>query len=134
GQARCPPAGLASGSQRPAARRLASYLGALTQDVAGQDRGEAISCIVDLHATTVPYEPAELRERVYDTAAILLAAGLDPDRCILFRQADLPEHAELCWLLCSVTAFGDLNRMHQFKEKSGAQRELVAAGLFLYPV
>src|SRR5207248_1882704 len=102
--------------------------------VAGQDRGEAIYCIVDLHATTVPYEPAELRERVYDSAAILLAAGLDPDRCLLFRQADLPEHAELCWLLCAVTAFGDLNRMHQFKEKAGAQRELVSAGLFLYPV
>src|SRR5207248_5437022 len=102
--------------------------------VAGQDRGEAIYCIVDLHATTVPYDPTELRERVYDTAAILLAAGLDPDRCILFRQADLAEHAELCWLLCSVTAFGDLNRMHQFKEKAGSQRELVSAGLFFYPV
>ena len=123
-----------SGIQPTGRKHLGNYIGAITQYVAGQDRGEAIYCIVDLHATTVPYEPAELRERVYDTAAILLAAGLDPDRCILFRQADLPEHAELCWLLCSVTAFGDLNRMHQFKEKSGAQRELVAAGLFLYPV
>jgi tryptophanyl-tRNA synthetase len=75
-----------------------------------------------------------LRERVYDTAAILLAAGLDPDRCILFRQGDLAEHAELCWLLCSVTAFGELNRMTQFKEKAGSQRELVSAGLFFYPV
>jgi tryptophanyl-tRNA synthetase len=82
----------------------------------------------------VAYEPARLRESVYDTAAILLAAGLDPDRCIFFRQGDVLEHPELCWLLCSVTAFGDLNRMHQFKEKSAAQRDLVRASLFLYPV
>jgi tryptophanyl-tRNA synthetase len=71
---------------------------------------------------------------VYDTAATLLAAGLDPDRCIFFRQGDVHEHTELCWLLSSVTAFGDLNRMTQFKEKSGAQRDLVSAGLFFYPV
>ena len=63
-----------------------------------------------------------------------MAAGLDPARCILFRQADVREHTELCWLLCAVTAHGDLNRMHQFKEKSAQQRELVSAGLFLYPV
>ena len=81
-----------------------------------------------------PYEPAALRESVYDTAATLLAAGLDPERCIFFRQGDVHEHTELCWLLSSVTAFGDLNRMTQFKEKSGAQRDLVSAGLFFYPV
>jgi tryptophanyl-tRNA synthetase len=123
-----------SGIQPTGRKHLGNYIGAIAQYVAGQDRGEAIYCIVDLHATTVPYDPPVLRERVYDTAALLLAAGLDPDRCILFRQADLPEHAELCWLLCSVTAFGDLNRMHQFKDKAGAQRELVSAGLFFYPV
>ena len=123
-----------SGIQPTGRKHLGNYIGAITQYVAGQDRGEAIYCIVDLHATTVPYEPAELRERVYDTAAILLAAGLDPDRCILFRQGDLAEHTELCWLLCSVTAFGDLNRMHQFKDKSSSQRDLVSAGLFFYPV
>jgi tryptophanyl-tRNA synthetase len=82
----------------------------------------------------VPYEPAVLRERLYDTTAILLAAGLDPDRCLLFRQGDVPEHTELCWLLCSVTALGELNRMHQFRDKSTAQRELVSAGLLFYPV
>ena len=71
---------------------------------------------------------------MYDTAAILLAAGLDPERCIFFRQSDVLEHAELCWLLSSVTAYGDLGRMHQFKEKSGVQRELVSVGLFAYPV
>jgi len=75
-----------------------------------------------------------LRERVYDTAAILLASGLDPDRCVLFRQGDVNEHAELCWLLCSVTALGELNRMHQFRDKAVAQRELVSAGLLFYPV
>jgi tryptophanyl-tRNA synthetase len=123
-----------SGIQPTGRKHLGNHIGAITQYVAGQDRGEALYCIVDLHATTVPYDPPVLRERIYDTAAILLAAGLDPDRCILFRQADLPEHAELCWLLGAVTAVGDLNRMHQFKDKAGAQRELVAAGLFFYPV
>ena len=102
--------------------------------MAAQDRGEGIFCIVDLHATTVAYDPTDLRERLYDTAAILLAAGLDPERCIFFRQSDVHEHAELAWLLSSLTAYGDLGRMHQFKEKAGAQRELVSVGLFTYPV
>jgi tryptophanyl-tRNA synthetase len=123
-----------SGIQPTGRKHLGNYIGAIEQYVAYQERGEALYCIVDLHATTVPYEPAELRERLYDTAAIMLAAGLDPERCIFFRQGDVLEHAELSWLLSSVTAFGDLNRMHQFKEKSGAQRDLVAAGLFTYPI
>jgi tryptophanyl-tRNA synthetase len=123
-----------SGIQPTGRKHLGNYIGAIRQYVEGQDRGEAIYCIVDLHATTVPYEARELRERVYDTAAILLAAGLDPDRCLLFRQGDVVEHTELCWLLTSVTPWGDLNRMTQFKEKSEGQRELVSAGLFLYPV
>src|SRR3954452_24132184 len=123
-----------SGIQPTGRKHLGNYIGAITQYVAGQDRGEAIYCIVDLHAITVAYDPAELRERTYDSAAILLAAGLDPERCILFRQADVPEHTELCWLLTSVTALGELNRMHQFRDKSVAQRELVSAGLLMYPV
>jgi tryptophanyl-tRNA synthetase len=123
-----------SGIQPTGRKHLGNYIGAITQYVAGQDRGEALYCVVDLHAITVSYEPRALRESVYDTAATLLAAGLDPQRCIFFRQSDVPEHTELCWLLSSVTAFGDLNRMHQFKEKSGAQRDLVSAGLFFYPV
>ena len=123
-----------SGIQPTGGKHVGNYVGAIRQYVSSQDRGEAIFCIVDLHATTVPYEPAVLRERLYDTTAILLAAGLDPDRCILFRQGDVPEHAELCWLLCSVTALGELNRMHQFRDKSAAQRELVSAGLLFYPV
>jgi tryptophanyl-tRNA synthetase len=123
-----------SGIQPTGRKHLGNYIGAIVQWVEGQDRGETIYCIVNLHAITVPYEPAVLREAVYDTAAILLAAGLDPDRCIFFRQGDIHEHTELTWLLSSVTAFGDLNRMTQFKEKSGSQRELVSAGLFIYPV
>src|SRR3954453_14945823 len=124
-----------SGIQPTGRNHLGNYIGAVRQYVEGQDRGDpAIYCIVDLHAITVPYEPAELRERVYDTTAILIAAGLDPDRCVLFRQSDVPAHTELCWLLSSVTAIGELNRMHQFRDKSLAQRELVSSGLLFYPV
>jgi tryptophanyl-tRNA synthetase len=123
-----------SGIQPTGRKHLGNYIGAIRQYVAGQDRGEAIYCIVDLHATTVSYDPAVLRESVYDTAAILLAAGLDPDRCIFFRQSDVQEHPELTWLVSSVTAYGDLNRMHQFKEKAPQQRDLVSGGLFFYPV
>jgi len=123
-----------SGIQPTGRKHLGNYIGAITQYVAGQDRGEAIYCVVDLHATTVAYEPAGLRESVYDSAATLLAAGLDPARCIFFRQSDVVEHTELAWLLSSVTAYGELTRMTQFKDKAGAQRELVSAGLFTYPV
>jgi tryptophanyl-tRNA synthetase len=123
-----------SGIQPTGRKHLGNYIGAIVQWVAGQDRGEAFYCLVDLHAITVSYEPAALREAVYDTAATLLAAGLDPDRCIFFRQGDVQEHSELCWLLSSVTSFGELNRMTQFKDKAGSQRDLVSAGLFFYPV
>jgi tryptophanyl-tRNA synthetase len=123
-----------SGIQPTGAKHLGNYIGAIRQYVAGQDRGEAIYCVVDLHAITVPYEPAELRRSLYDLTALLLAAGLDPERCILFRQGDVPEQTELCWLLCSVTELGRLQRMHQFRDKSVLQRELVSAGLLMYPV
>jgi tryptophanyl-tRNA synthetase len=124
-----------SGIQPTGRKHLGNYIGAIRQYIAGQDRGDpAIYCIVNLHAMTVPWDPAELRSNVYDTTAILLAAGLDPERCILFRQSDVPEHTELTWYLAALTAHGDLNRMTQFKEKSAKQRELVSAGLFFYPV
>ncbi len=124
-----------SGIQPTGEKHLGNYIGAIRQYVEGQDRADpAIYCIVDLHAITVPFDPAELRKRVLDTAAVLLASGLEPDRCVLFRQSDVYEHTELCWLLSTVCAHGDLNRMHQFKEKSARQRELVSAGLFFYPV
>jgi tryptophanyl-tRNA synthetase len=124
-----------SGIQPTGRKHLGNYIGAIRQYVEGQDRGDpAIFCIVDLHALSVAFDPAELRERLYDTTAILLAAGLDPARCILFRQSDVREHTELTWLLSSVTAHGDLNRMHQFKDKSARQQELASAALFFYPV
>ena len=104
-----------SGIQPTGRKHLGNYIGAIAQYVAGQDRGEGIYCVVDLHATTVAYEPATLRDAVYHTTAVLLAAGLDPGRCILFRQSDVPEHSELTWMLSSVTAYGDLQRMHQFR-------------------
>jgi tryptophanyl-tRNA synthetase len=124
-----------SGIQPTGRKHLGNYIGAIRQYVEGQDRGDpAIFCIVDLHAISVAYDPAELRERLYDTTAILLAAGLDPERCVLFRQSDVREHSELTWLLSAVTSHGDLNRMHQFKEKAGRERELASAALFYYPV
>ncbi len=124
-----------SGIQPTGRKHLGNYIGAIRQYVEGQDRGApAIYCIVDLHALTVPWDPATLRANVYDTTAIMIAAGLDPERCILFRQSDVREHTELTWYLGALTAHGDLNRMTQFKEKSAKQRELVSAGLFFYPV
>ena len=88
-----------SGIQPTGRKHLGNYIGAIRQYVEGQDLGESIYCVVDLHALTVAYDPVELRERLYDTTAILLAAGLDPERCILFRQSDVHEHTELSWLL-----------------------------------
>jgi tryptophanyl-tRNA synthetase len=124
-----------SGIQPTGRKHLGNYIGAILQYVEGQDRAApAIYCIVDLHGTTVAYEPAELRQRSRDTAALLVAAGLDPERCILFRQGDVPQHTELTWLLSSVTSVGQLNRMHQFRDKAGAARDRVSAGLLFYPV
>jgi tryptophanyl-tRNA synthetase len=123
-----------SGIQPTGRKHLGNFIGAIRQYVEGQNHADpAIFCIVDLHAISVAYDPAELRERLYDTAAILLAAGLDPERCIFFRQSDVREHSELTWLLSAVTSHGDLNRMTQFKDKS-AKQELVSAALFFYPV
>ena len=136
-----PAARIFSGIQPTGRKHLGNYIGAIRQYVEGQERladNEAIYCIVDLHAITVDYDPGELRERVHDTAAILIAAGLDPERCVLFRQGDVREHAELTWLLGAVTAWGDLNRMHQWKAKreqiEGAQGAFVSAALFNYPI
>jgi tryptophanyl-tRNA synthetase len=123
-----------SGIQPTGRKHLGNYIGAITQYVAAQERGEAIFCIVDLHALTVAYDPADLRAGLYDLLAVLLAAGLDPERCVLFRQSDVREHTELTWLLSSVTSYGELSRMTQFKEKAGSARELATAGLFFYPV
>jgi tryptophanyl-tRNA synthetase len=124
-----------SGIQPTGRKHLGNYIGAIRGYLEGQERGDpAIYCIVDLHATSVAYDADALPGYALDTAGMLMAAGLDPDRCILFRQSDVTEHAELCWLLASVTPYGDLQRMTQFKDKSAHEQQLVRASLFLYPV
>jgi tryptophanyl-tRNA synthetase len=124
-----------SGIQPTGRKHLGNYIGAIRGYLEGQERGDpAIYCIVDLHATSVAYDPKALPSYVLDTTAMLIAAGLDPERCILFRQSDVAEHSELCWLLASVTPYGDLQRMTQFKDKSAREQQLVRTSLFLYPV
>jgi tryptophanyl-tRNA synthetase len=124
-----------SGIQPTGRKHLGNYIGAIRGYLDGQDRADpAIYCIVDLHATGVAYDAAALPTYVLDTTAMLMAAGLDPQRCILFRQSDVREHTELTWLLCSVTPYGDLQRMTQFKDKSAREQQLVRTSLFLYPV
>ncbi len=122
-----------SGIQPSGEAHLGNYLGAIRNWVELTEEYDCIYSIVDLHAITVPYEVDEMPGRVFDLAVSLLAAGLDPDRCTLFVQSQVPEHAELAWLLNTVTPLGDLQRMTQFKEKAGRQ-ESVDAGLLNYPV
>lgn len=122
-----------SGIQPSGALHLGNYLGAVKNWVRLQDSFDCLYCVVDLHAVTIPYEPAAMEDRVFDLAVGLLASGLDPDRCTLFLQSDVPGHAELQWLLGTVTPLGDLHRMTQFKDKSD-QFESVNAGLLTYPI
>ena len=122
-----------SGIQPSGDLHLGNYLGAIRNWVADQDAHDAFYCVVDLHALTLEIDPAELRRRTYDTALDLLAAGLDPDRCCLFVQSQVPEHAQMTWLLECTATMGELRRMTQFKDKS-AGRDSVRAGLFTYPV
>jgi tryptophanyl-tRNA synthetase len=124
-----------SGIQPTGRKHLGNLLGAIRHYVADQDElgGEAIFCVVDLHSITVPFDPAELREHTLDTACLLIAAGLDPERCVLFVQSHVPEHAELAWILNCIATMGELGRMTQFKAKSEG-RESVSVGLFDYPV
>ena len=114
---------------------LGNYLGAIRQWVALQDSHDAFYCVVDLHAITLPQEPALLRRRSRVAAAQLFGAGLDPERCTVFVQSHIPEHAELSWVLSCLTGFGEASRMIQFKDKSqksGADQASV--GLFTYPI
>ena len=122
-----------SGIQPSGDLHLGNYLGAIQNWVELTDRYECIYSIVDLHAITIPYEPAELKQRVFDMAVGLFAAGLDPDNCILFVQSAVPEHAQLEWLFNTVTPLGELSRMTQFKDKS-ERVETVSAGLLNYPI
>lgn len=121
-----------SGIQPSGDVHLGNLVGAIARWAAEQET-DHVFCLVDLHAMTVPYEPAVLRERTLDLAAWLLAAGLDPDVVTLFVQSHVHEHAELAWVLGCVTQIGELQRMTQFKLKSGRQ-ESVSSGLFTYPV
>jgi tryptophanyl-tRNA synthetase len=122
-----------SGIQPTGDKTLGNYSGAFRQYVATQERGDAFFCIVDLHSITVDYDPEDLRESTLALAAMLFAVGLDPERSTVFVQSHVDAHAQAAWLLTSVTSFGELRRMTQFKEKS-EQHEFVTAGLFEYPV
>ncbi|GAA1906475.1 tryptophan--tRNA ligase [Streptomyces sodiiphilus] len=114
---------------------LGNYLGAVRQWVALQETHDAFYSVVDLHAITVPQDPRELRESTRLAAAQLLGAGLDPERCTLFVQSQVPEHAQLAWVMNCLTGFGEASRMTQFKDKSARQgAESTTVGLFTYPV
>jgi tryptophanyl-tRNA synthetase len=123
-----------SGIQPSGAITIGNYLGAMRHWVADQDRFDNIYCIVDLHALTVPQDPAELREQRRDLAAMLFAVGLDPRRSAVFEQSRVPAHTQLSWILGGIATFGQLNRMTQFKVKAGDDRDEATAGLFTYPV
>jgi tryptophanyl-tRNA synthetase len=122
-----------SGIQPSGELHLGNYLGAVKNWVALQNEAESIFCIVDYHAITVPYEPAQLRIRRREMAVGLLAAGIDPAKASLFVQSDVPEHTELAWIFNTVTPLGELERQVQFKDKASRQ-ESVSAGLLNYPV
>jgi tryptophanyl-tRNA synthetase len=122
-----------SGIQPTGQKHFGNYSGGFRQYAATQERGEALFCIVDLHSITVEHDPEELRRSTLDLAAMLLATGIDPARSIVFAQSHNPDHPEAAWLLSAVTAFGELRRMTQFKDKSEAH-DFVSAGLFTYPV
>jgi tryptophanyl-tRNA synthetase len=114
---------------------LGNYLGAVRQWVALQETHDPFYCVVDLHAITLPQEPAKLRQRTRVAAAQLLAAGLDPDRCTVFVQSHVAEHAELAWVMGCLAGFGELSRMTQFKDKAARGGAAQASlGLFSYPV
>lgn len=122
-----------SGIQPTGDKTLGNYIGGFRQYAITQEQGEAFFCIVDLHSITVEYDPDDLRERTLDLYAMLIATGLDPERSTIFAQSHVTAHAQASWLLSSVTSYGQLGRMTQFKEKA-EQREFVSSGLFTYPV
>ncbi|MFN8051087.1 MAG: tryptophan--tRNA ligase [Acidimicrobiales bacterium] len=121
-----------SGIQPTGDLHLGNYLGAVINWVRDLDEDDAIYCIVDLHAITVPKDPTELRHKTRDFAALLMACGLDVERCTLFAQSHVPQHAQLAWIMQCTIAYGELTRMTQFKEKS-EQQQFVSSGLFTYP-
>jgi tryptophanyl-tRNA synthetase len=122
-----------SGIQPTGEKHLGNLIGGFRQYAATQELGEGFFCIVDLHSITVEYDVADFRERTLDLAALLFATGLDPERSTVFAQSHVTAHAEAAWLLGSVTSYGQLGRMTQFKDKAD-RREFVSSGLFTYPV
>ena len=123
-----------SGVQPTGSLHLGNYLGAIRNWARLQDEFEAIYCVVDLHAVTAPHDPKELSRATREVTAGLIASGIDPTRSIIFNQSMVPEHAELSWLFNCVARLGWLNRMTQFKEKAGKNREQASVGLYAYPV
>ena len=123
-----------SGVQPTGNLHLGNYLGAIRNWVALQKDYDCIFCIVDLHALTLPQDPAQLKAQTREVTAAYIASGIDPERCIIFNQSMVSGHAELAWLLSCLTPLGWLNRMTQFKEKAGKQREEAGLGLYAYPV
>lgn len=122
-----------SGIQPTGNLHLGNYLGALQNWVRLQDEFDSIYCVVDLHAITIPQDPIELKKNTREVAAAVLAAGIDPKKSILFNQSRVPQHAELAWIFNCVARLGWLNRMTQFKEKAGKDRENATVGLYAYP-
>ena len=123
-----------SGVQPTGSLHLGNYLGAIRNWARLQDEFEAIYCVVDLHAVTAPHDPKELSRATREVTAGLIASGIDPARSIIFNQSMVPEHAELSWLFNCIARLGWLNRMTQFKEKAGKNREQASVGLYAYPV
>ena len=121
-----------SGIQPSGNPHLGNLLGAMLNYVRHQEEHDSIFCVVDLHAVTTPQDPAALRQQTIDLANVLMAVGLDPDRCILFAQSQVPEHAQLGWLMQTVVSYGELSRMTQFKDKSD-RAEFISSSLFTYP-
>jgi len=113
---------------------IGNYLGAIKQWLELQEKNECLFCIVDLHAITTPYQPQLFQKNILDLASAYLAVGLDPEKCIFFVQSQVKEHAELAWLLGTITPLGDLQRMTQFKEKAKKHPEYINAGLLNYPI
>jgi tryptophanyl-tRNA synthetase len=123
-----------SGAQPTGQLHIGNYLGALKNWVALQDEYESFYCIVNLHAITLPQDPATLRQKTRDLARIYLAAGIDPERSTVFIQSDVAEHAELTWILACISRLGELERMTQFKDKGKGNTERSSSGLLMYPV
>ena len=123
-----------SGIQPSGTLHIGNYLGALKQWVTLQEHNETFYCIVDEHAITVPYEPKDLQDRILDAAAMYIAAGLDPEKSTIFVQSHIPQHTELAWLLSTLTPYGELTRMTQFKDKSRRQAQGTSVALFSYPM